>query len=859
MIMAAVTRLLDQLIPDAYHLSLDVDMTGFRFTAEETIEFTVRQATTELVFHGVELEVSNAQLDTKIPAASIDYSTEDQTVTLRFAQTITSGRHELKLTVAGQINDSLHGFYRSSYQHNGQEHWLATTQLEAIHAREAFICIDEPAAKAVFNISLTVPQELTAISNAAIVREHKLEHGRKRVEFAPTPRMSTYLVAYLVGEFEYIEGKTPEDITVRIYATPGKKHQLDFALETAIRTLSYYTDYFGIAYPLSKLDMIAVPDFAAGAMENWGAVTYRETALLFDPAKTSLAGKQRVAEVIAHELAHQWFGNLVTMTWWNDLWLNEGFASWVEVLAQDHLFPEWEVWTQFVGDHFARAQELDALANTHPIEVQVDDPRALDEIFDAVSYSKGGAIINMLHHYLGAETFRRGLQAYLKQYSYHNATTADLWAALGQASGQPVAQVMSAWTSQPGYPLLEIENQAISQRRFYASPHEAAQAKSQEIWPVPFEAVIPGGHEGEKTLVTEAKQALPLSYMGLDWFKPNPGQTGFYRVHYTAQLLENLQAPLAAGQLSPTDRVGLVSDQIATTEAGITSSTTALTLLQTLRSEPHFVVWGELSGGLTKIIGITEDEAVRQRLERFGRWLVQPNLTRLGWDAKRDEPVFDTLMRPAILQQAIRFDDPAVTAEARRRFAAYHAGEPTHPDLLGSLCYAMARSGTAADYELLLEHYRTESVPQLKNIFLATLGRFRDPELIARTLRMSLQVEEVRPQDTILVLAVLMRNHDARIQAWSFIQEQWPTLLERYGAGGHMLEYIPSLIGIAFATPDKAKEVQDFFAAHPHPSITRPVAQAIEAITLKADWYTRDQAQIEQFLTKFETESSQKA
>jgi aminopeptidase N len=511
-----------------------------------------------------------------------------------------------------------------------------------------------------------------------------------------------------------------------------------------------------------------------------------------------------------------------------------------------------------VGDHFARAQELDSLANTHPIEVDVPDPKALDEIFDAVSYSKGGAIINMLHQYLGAEAFRRGLSAYLKKHSYHNATTADLWAALGEASGQPVAEVMGAWTSQPGYPILEIAGQTIRQRRFYASPREAAQAKQSEVWPVPFQTVIPGGKEGESLLITKPEQPLPMSYMGLDWYKPNPGQTGFYRVHYNDQLLKPLQAPLAAGQINPTDRVGLVSDQFATTEAGLTSSAAALELLRTLRAEQHYVVWGELAGGLGGLLGIASDDDTYHRLERFGHWHIQPNLTRLGWEPKRDEPVFDTLMRPLLLQQAIRFDDEAVTTEARRRFMAFHKGEATHPDLLSSLSMAVARTGDASDFELLLQHYQQETAPQLKNTFLGALGRFRQPELVSRTLEMSLDPEVVRPQDTILVLATLMRSRDARELAWKFIRDKWPVLLERYGAGGHMLEYIPQFVGGAFATHDKAKAVGEFFAANPHPSIARPAAQAVEAINLKADWYERDQAEIRTFLDSFEAGSGQK-
>ncbi|HSX01797.1 MAG TPA: M1 family metallopeptidase [Candidatus Saccharimonadia bacterium] len=843
-------RLIDQIKPAHYKLSLDVDMETFRFAAQEQIEFELTTAAKTLTFHAVDLEITSAQLANDTAATSIVFDAETQTVALGFAAEVPAGSHQLQLAFAGTIQDSLHGFYRSSYEQGGQTKWLATTQFEPVHAREAFVCVDEPAAKAVFELDLTFPAGLTAIANTAAVSDTETA-GRRHVQFAPTPKLSLYLVAYIIGEFEYVERRTPENVLVRAYATPGKLGQLEFALDTAVRTLSYYGDYFGIAYPLPKLDMIAIPDFASGAMENWGAVTYRETALLLDPNQTSLGQKQRVAEVITHELAHQWFGNLVTMAWWNDLWLNEGFASWVEVLAQDHLFPEWQVWTQFAAGDLAGALDDDALANTHAIEVEVEDPRALDEIFDGISYAKGASIINMLHHYLGAETFRRGLAQYLQQFQYGNATTRDLWAALEASSGQPVSQVMTAWTSLPGYPIVEIDESELRQERFYASARERTTAKSQAVWPLPLSLLTPQG-ELPTQLITETTAALPAAAARAAWLKPNAGQTGFYRVRYTPAMIEQLTPVLASAQLPAVDRFGLVSDVFATAEAGFSSGTVGLQLLQALRHETDYVAWCGLADGLGSLLAIAEDDRLRAQLEQFGGWVVQPAAQRLGWTAATGESTFDTLLRPLVLQQALRFDDAATTAEAQRRFAAYVAGQGVDPDLRGAILYGAARQGGLTEFEAIFKLYQAETVPQVKQQLLVSLCRFRQPELIQRSLELGLS-EHVRPQDTIWTIGVGLQRRESRDLAWAFLQQNWPTMIERYGAGGHMLSYFPHFVGSGFASHAKASEVATFFAAHPHPAITRPVAQAVEAINLKANWAERDQAQLVQALTTWQT------
>ena len=846
--MTNVTRLLETITPLTYKLVINPNLEQFTFTITEEIEFELAAATHELTFHAINLEITVATLDGAQAAASINPHAKAETTTFKFADKLAAGPHTLRLQLHGIISDSLHGFYRSRYVNRGAERWLGVTQFEAVHAREAFVCIDEPAAKAVFRISLVINNELTAITNTDVSAETALGDGRKRIDFAPTPKMSTYLVAFLVGDFEYRETTTTDGVKIRVYATPGKADQLEYALDVASKTLSFYGDYFDIAYPLPKLDMIAVPDFASGAMENWGAVTYRETDLLVDPTNSSRANKQRVAEVIAHELAHQWFGNLVTMAWWDDLWLNEGFATWVSNLAQDKLFPEWEIWTQFTQLETSQALGLDALANTHPIQVPVEDPRQLDEIFDAISYAKGASIIHMLAGYLGDTAFRDGLRAYLKEHAYGNTVTSDLWVALERTTKAPVQAIMSAWTNRPGYPVVSFSDHTLHQHRFYASPAEAKMADSDQIWPIPI-AVL--GEEGATTdIVLFDKESVELESLTAA-VKLNPHQTGFYRVAYSNDQISRLTARLGDGSIAALDRYGLVSDVYAVASAGLGDTKSALTLSRALRNEPHYVVWGAVSGGLSQLIALLPDGQLYDQAQVFARWLIEPNLARLGWAQLPDESYFDALMRPLVISQAIRYGDQPTIASARDHFEAHISGQAKlDPDLRGAVYYAVARYGSSADFEVLLDRYQHEPMQQEKSRLLNALCSFRQSNLITRVLDLSLDTAAVRAQDTVFVLGGMLTNRDGRDQTWQFIQAHWDELLARYGSGGQMLERIVSLLAV-FNDEHHAAEIELFFRAHPHQGLARPVAQSLESIRQKAARFERDQASLSEWFGSF--------
>ncbi|CAI9784920.1 unnamed protein product [Fraxinus pennsylvanica] len=475
-------------IPNCYDLKLKPDLAACKFTGAVDISVDVVSVTKFLVLNAAELSVSpdsvNFTSNNKVVEVfDVEMCEKDEIIVLEFEENLPLGVGVLSMDFEGTLNDKMKGFYRSTYEHNGEKKNMAVTQFEPADARRCFPCWDEPACKATFKITLEVPAELIALSNMPVIEE-KINGNLKTVYYQESPIMSTYLVAVVVGLFDYVEDHTPDGIPVRVYCQIGKVNQGKFALDVAVKTLGLYKEYFAVPYSLPKLDMIAIPDFAAGAMENYGLVTYRETALLYDDKHSAAANKQRVATVVAHELAHQWFGNLVTMEWWTHLWLNEGFATWVSYLATDRLFPEWQIWTQFLEES-TEGLRLDGLAESHPIEVDVNHAREIDEIFDAISYRKGASVIQMLQGYLGPECFQRALATYIKRYACSNAKTEDLWSVLQEESGEPVKRLMNSWTKQKGYPVVSVrvegQNLEFEQTQFLLS---ASRGDGQWIVPV---------------------------------------------------------------------------------------------------------------------------------------------------------------------------------------------------------------------------------------------------------------------------------------------------------------------------------------------------------------------------------------
>ena len=714
--------------------------------------------------------------------------------------------------------------------------------------------MDEPAAKAVFDVTLIVPKGLAAVSNTVpeVVEEHV--PGYQVVKFAPTPKMSTYLLAFIVGDLEYVEGKTKEGIIVRVFTTPGKKKQAEFALGVAKKTVSFFNDYFGIAYPLPVLDLIAIPDFQAAAMENWGAITFRERAILIDPQHSSEQIRRWVALVIAHEIAHQWFGNLVTMEWWTHLWLNEGFARFCEHLALHKLFPKWKVWRRFSQSVLGEAMSSDSLLSTHPIEVPVHHPDEVNEIFDDISYAKGAAVIKMLAEYLGPKDFRNGLRHYLDRHSYKNATTDDLWAAFEHISKKPVREMMHAWTRRPGYPLINIVDKGrkleLSQKRFFVSPISARKAKDRTRWLIPLKIAAPG--RDKKYLL--GKEPLNLPDTG-KWLKLNSGETTLCTVDYPAPLLRRLAAAVRAKKLSPEDRMGLTRDAFALAEAGRLSTREVLIFLEAYQNENDYGVWLEIASGLGRLNPLFYEEKFYEDYRRYAREIFRNIVKRCGWRKLPNEDADMPLLRSLVLYQSGRYGDTGVIREAQELFTRSvplrgisRSGikKRLDPDLRDTVYYLAAENGGPREYRELMRRYLREPMQEEKARLAGALGRFRQRKLLMATLRFLLSAR-VRVQDMPLYTVHLMLNVYGRELGWKFLKRNWPELMRRYGGGVKLLTRAIEPLAY-FSSEAKAQEIRKFFRKHPARGEGRTVAKILEKISGRAAWRKRDSKTVGEWL-----------
>ena len=842
--------------PSSYKLMLTPDLTEFAFRGEETVEIEILEPTAAIVLNCADIAIQSCRLTLADASAvapvetSLDES--DETATFRFADRLPVGPATLEVHFTGELNDKLRGFYRSKYtDQSGQDAYMATTQFESTDARRAFPCWDEPALKATFQVTLLVPSHLAAISNMPLVSETEVGGGVTKKEFGKTPVMSTYLLAFVIGDLKAIEERAPGGTLIRVWAPAGKEEQGRFALDVSVKLLAYMNEYFDIPYPLEKLDHLAIPDFAAGAMENWGAITYRETALLVDPETSSAATRQRVASVVAHEMAHMWFGDLVTMAWWNGLWLNESFASWMGDKSVDHLFPEWDVWTQFVSDDTNRALSLDGLQNSHPIEQEVKNPDEIGELFDAISYSKGGSVLRMLEHFLGPEAFRQGLRSYLSRHRYGNARTEDLWDALGEASGEPVAAMMDTWVKQTGYPVVDVRTErrgdtvkiTAEQSRFTYDHLIEPERHDHTIWHVPLGAsIVDSDHQA--TLLMEGRGGLmhtPYAAGASDegWIKVNPGQTGFYRVNYSPEDWARLRPAIQGLRLPATDRLGLQNDAYALSKAGFLPVTEFLALAEAYSDETDASVWSDLATNLTGLDALLAHEPYHPRFQAFARRIFQPVGQRVGWVARPGEGHLDALLRSTVLAELGSYGDEDTLDRAGELFGRY-LEDPgaVHPDIRTVVFGMAARRGDRSTYDTMWDLYKRAESEEEKVRFLGALTDFQQSELLDEVLERSLS-EQVRVHDTIRVVVGVAVNHAGRDRAWEFLKANWPEFDRRYGEGGFALMNLVSMLS-RFTTQEKLDDVQGFFESHPAPAAERTLRQSLERVRLNIAWLDRN-------------------
>ncbi len=848
-------RLSKDVLPVRYAITLKPDLEAFTFSGEEQIRIILKKPVKKITLHSAELEILSAELATgkKSSPAKVSYADKDETATLSFESEIPKGKATLRISFAGILNDKMRGFYRSRYEHNGKTEHMAVTQFESTDARRAFPCFDEPAQKAIFDVSLIIPKDRTAISNTVETEVAEHEGGYKVVKFAPSPQMSSYLVAFIIGHFEHIEKKTKRGVLVRVFCTPGKKHQSAFALECAVKCIEFYEKYFGIRYPLPVMDLIAIPDFAAGAMENWGAVTYRETAVLVDPVHSSTANKQRVALVIAHELAHQWFGNLVTMEWWTHLWLNEGFATYMEYVAIDDVFPQWNIWNHFVYAEHSRALSLDGLANTHAIEIDVGHPSEISEIFDAVSYSKGASVIRMLAGHLGEKAFRAGLQHYLKKHEYGNASTVDLWNAFEKASGRRVAVMMRDWTREPGYPLVSMTETPhgiqLTQQRYFGNGAKS----TKTIWSIPLS--ISSGGTTKKILLDNKKAGVDVKAGAL---KVNRGETSLVRIRYSAQNLQLLTRAIAKmgdglpeadpsrSTLAEADRFGIVRDAYALAESGHLHTDEYLRLLPAYKNEDAFIVWGQICEQLHRLNNLYFGTDVAEPFRKFGRSVLQIIVKEIAWKKRKGESEEQALLRSVVLFASGSLGDIRVIQDAQEMFAKVMSGHAAlEPDLRGVVYNLVAQNGGKKEFDSLMMLYKKATLEEEKDRLMRALCSFKDPAILQGMLDFAFS-KEARGQDTLKAVNFVWSNPYGRNVAWKHLTKHWGAIVERFG-GGHLFSRF-LLPAASEVSVKRAQEIEKFFHAHPSDGLARTIALATEQIRSNASWLARDKKKAQAFL-----------
>ena len=841
--------------PSKYRLSLSPDMQKFTFDGEVQIAVEVLNTVNTIVLNAAELQIQKIAVTTRgkevgILDSSLDE--EDETLTISLESEIAPGNAEISIQFVGQLNDRLLGFYRSSYKDiKGDERYLATTQFESTDARRAFPCWDEPEHKATFDVTLVIPEHLTAVSNMPVISQIPANHGKTAVNFDTTPVMSTYLLAFIVGDISCIEQKSTSGTLMRVWTTKGKEEQGRFALETSLELLDFYNNYFGIPFPLPKLDHIAIPDFAAGAMENWGAITYREVALLVDPENSSAGTRQIVAAIISHEMAHMWFGDLVTMKWWNDLWLNESFASWMGDKAVDSIHPEWDMWTQFLTADTASAFSLDGLTNSHPIEQEVNNPAEIGQLFDAISYSKGGSVLRMLEDYIGAEDFRTGISDYLNKHSYSNAETSDLWNALGESSGKPVSRVMDSWVKQTGFPVLspvrKKEQLSISQQRFRYENISSSTASDKTKWFIPIKVSSQSTENISDGLIESSEESINLNTHSNEWFKLNPDQTGFYRVNYQTSDLSKLEEAIQNGDLNGKDRLGLQGDAYALCRAGYSSVSSFLSLSRAYSKETEAPVLSDLASGLRGIENLIEGSDFHNLYMEFCRGIFQNIAENSGWDKKKSEGHLQALLRSTALSNLGHYGDEDTLHQASSKFSLYATNpDSVHPDIRSVVFNLAAKIGNRDTYDLIWNLEKTTELQEEKVRFHSALTNFSDTYLLNETLERSL-TNDIRVQDTIRVIVSVASSGTGRSLAWDFVRNNWDELDRRYGDGGFALMRLVSLVS-GFSTLERLKEVEDFFSSNPTPAAERTIEQAKERIRLNSAWLNKYSGEVEDFL-----------
>ncbi len=795
--MQTVSRLINTFAPDNYDLTIEIDRPSRSFKGVVTIKGSVIGDTTSVKLHSKALNITSATFNNKLTGWK-----QDGDELALIPENIQPGKHEITVEFNGKITDAMNGMYPCYYEHEGVKKELIATQFESHYAREVFPCVDEPEAKAVFNLTLITETGVTVLGNMPVTSQ-KEENGTLVTTFAPTPRMSSYLLAWVVGDLHKKTAHTKSGVEVNVWATKAQPAEsLDFGLDIATRTIDFFNEYFETPYPLPKSDHVALPDFSSGAMENWGLITYRETALLAD-STTSIEDKHFAATVIAHELSHQWFGNLVTMKWWNDLWLNESFATMMEYVAIDAIEPSWDIWLLSATTDTPSALRRDALNGIQAIQCDVNHPDEIQTLFDpSIVYAKGGRLLRMLQSHIGDEAMRNGLSLYFKKFAYQNTAADDLWSCLSEASGEDISGFMNTWITQPGFPYIKITRQnesvILSQSRFFIGEHGA----SLELWPIPLHLTIP---DAPNILQTES-----ITFPGnkAKNLLLNKGGTAHFLTHYDDRTFKEILSNISS--LTTIDRLSLLQNQSLLAQAGTISSAELIPLLEAYRNETEPAVWDAISMLFADLRKFVEnDDESEKALRKLAGSLAKSQFDRLGWDQTQDENHNDTKLRSTIVALMLYSEQPSIVEEAKARFSATKI-EEIDPELRPNIITAAVRGGDPSVVDELIEIYQKSSNGSLRNDIAAGVTATKDPSTVSQITSLLKDSSVIRPQDFTYWIAHLLRSRYSRSHVWQWFRQNWDWIEKTFSNDSHY-DMLPRYPASTLSTRIQLEEFRSFF------------------------------------------------
>ncbi len=852
-----VTRLYKGFQPETYQLELDIDPLTMKFTGSVIIEGKKSgQPSNRLTFHQNALKIISADIvylskkGQQIKLVDrINHHQKFHEVRLHSSEKLFAGTYRISLQFEGKITESMTGLYPGYYKQGVEKQMVLSTQFESHHAREVFPCIDEPEAKATFSLTLRSPENVTALSNTR-PKSSKISGSHRVTTFETTPKMSTYLLAFVVGDLVKYESKTKTGVDVTLYACSGQNpDHLAFAADITVKALEFFEDYFGVAYPMTKSDQVALPEFESAAMENWGLITYRESCLLVDPKSSSIETKQTVAEVICHELSHQWFGNLVTMKWWDDLWLNESFANMMAFIAVDELFSEWNIWEQYVATDTNAAMRRDALANVQSVRVNVNHPDEIGTLFDpSIVYAKGGSLLRMLWSLLDKSEFRAGLKNYFEKHAFANTTASDLWKEFDAASGSDIGLMMKHWISDPGYPIISIEHQPgadhaiVAQERFVIGPNND---KTSPTWHVPLATTLPV----TPNILTSKHARISIDTNGSDPLLFNHQSVSYFLPHYTNKdHFAHITKAVQTGQLSTIDRLQLLTNYTLLQRAGVVKTTTVLQLLESYSVETEEPVWSNIAAVLAEARRLVAgDVASEQKLNAHIRNITKNAVQSIDWDGKSSDTPKTQRLRNLLLHMAAAAEMPEVIAEGKKRFKLFKRPADLSSEVRDVVYFVGARYGNDADFKKLLDLYRATENAEDKDDLAASLLTTRNPKHIATLLAMI--KTEVRLQDIIRWYARLMGNYDARAATWQWLKDEWSWVHKTLDAN-KTFDYVPRYAAQVFSHQYELDDYRKFF--EPKKSLvilSRAITIGDEDIAGKVAWRKANESSIKKWLS----------